>query len=590
MGPTISLPREARTRSVGKVLIFGDDTRSFLATVRSLGRKDIVVDAAPIDFQSPALSSRYIRRVHFLPYYLQDGNLWLSALTTLLEAERYDLVIPCDERTLLPLHRHRDVLAPLSRLAIPDERAIAVFFDKHETRELARSAGVPVAAGRLIAEADTAGAIIAETALPLVIKPRQSYELGNLYSRGKVAVIAEEGALSALLVSVRGGTHLAEAFFPGEGVGVSLLASQGAVLQAFQHRRVHERDGSGYYRVSAPLSPALSDAAGRMVAALGYTGLAMFEFKRNPVTEEWILLEVNARPWGSMPLPVGLGIDFPYFWYRLLVEDIKVPVRPYREGVHARNLVPDLMQLLSQAKALRGRPLMLARLLLGHIGEHGRLLTGREFHDVLSRDDPLPALVELDGLLRRGARSLVSRLPGAAGRLRRRDHAALRKSVRDKGAEGLHIIVLCQGNICRSPFAFLALARLLAAGPWRGRIASAGIFPRQGIASPGNAIKAARESGIDLSAHRSTHLSREMAESADLFVIFDEKNRHWLRSRFPRLPAAAVLLGSFGAPDDDRLEIADPDGGDLDTFRHCYARIEAAIAGLAAAIREAEPC
>ena len=48
-----------------------------------------------------------------------------------------------------------------------------------------------------------------------------------------------------------------------------------------------------------------------------YTGVAMFEFKRND-SGGWILLEVNARPWGSMPLPLSLGVDFPYRWYRLL--------------------------------------------------------------------------------------------------------------------------------------------------------------------------------------------------------------------------------------------------------------------------------
>ena len=69
-----------------KVLVIGDDTRSFLSTVRSLGRQGIEVHAAPFDFRSPALASRYIRATHFLPYYLDGGLEWLDAMRRLLAA------------------------------------------------------------------------------------------------------------------------------------------------------------------------------------------------------------------------------------------------------------------------------------------------------------------------------------------------------------------------------------------------------------------------------------------------------------------------------------------------------------------------
>ena len=93
-----------------KILIFGDDTRSFLATVRSLGRAGLLVHAAPFDFQAPALKSRYVSRIHWLPQYLGEGQEWLQAVEALLKTERFDLVIPCDERALLPLDKHREQL------------------------------------------------------------------------------------------------------------------------------------------------------------------------------------------------------------------------------------------------------------------------------------------------------------------------------------------------------------------------------------------------------------------------------------------------------------------------------------------------
>src|SRR5262249_9095634 len=132
-----------------------------------------------------------------------------------------------------------------------------------------------------------------------------------------------------------------EQFFSGQGVGLSLLASHGRVLQMFQHHRVREIAGASFYRYSAPVTPNLASACERIVAALEYTGVAMFEFKQNP-GGSWILLEINARPWGSMPLAVACGVDFPYRWYRLLVANEETTHVPYRIGVYGRNLLPDL--------------------------------------------------------------------------------------------------------------------------------------------------------------------------------------------------------------------------------------------------------
>src|SRR5215472_1331284 len=107
-----------------KVLVVGDDTRSFLVIVRSLGRRGITVHAAPANFRSPALRSRYISAIHCLPPWMGDDAGWLGAVERLLRAEHYDLVIPCNESMILPLQRQRAALSQFARLAVPDDRAI----------------------------------------------------------------------------------------------------------------------------------------------------------------------------------------------------------------------------------------------------------------------------------------------------------------------------------------------------------------------------------------------------------------------------------------------------------------------------------
>jgi protein-tyrosine-phosphatase/predicted ATP-grasp superfamily ATP-dependent carboligase len=563
-----------------KALVLGDDTRSFLATVRSLGRQGAEVHVAPADFLSPSLKSRYIVRVHRLPYYLDDGAEWLIAVQDLLCREAFDVVIPCDERTLLPFSHFRDMLSPLAHLAIPDWRAVDVLFDKHETRELARAAQVPVAAGRLVTSADTPDGLIAEFGLPMALKPRRSYELSTLYARGKVLIAADAASLAKALKGAEVGRWLAEGYLPGRGLGVSVLANQGRVLQAFQHRREREDASGSYYRVSAPLSPELVAACDSMVFALSYTGVAMFEFRLDDVSGHWALLEVNARPWGSMPLPLALGVDFIARWVRLLVDGVETPSVAYRVGVYGRNLIADLQTLRVEASRLRAQPAALLRFILHTLAEYGRVFVGREHHDVLVHDDPGPGLAEIGALFAQIGAALMRRIGNGDRRQRQRDRDSLERVLGN--GTSVTLAFVCQGNICRSPFAEHAFRQALGTATRRLRIISAGMLPANGRSSPPEAVTTARGLGIDLTAHRSQHFSAQLAETSGLVIIFDEKNRLSLHRRYPELTAPVVLLGSF---DEQELEIPDPDGGDLHIFQVAYAAVDRAIQALATRIQ-----
>ncbi len=591
----LAAPVPTLGRVPGKVLVLGDDTRSFLAITRSLGRQGIEVHAGPASFGSFALRSRYIRRVHYLPYSIGDGAEWLLAIETLLQAERFDLVIPCDETTLIPLQRNRARLETLTRLAIPGDRAIEVLFDKHATRELARSLGVPVSPGRLPRPDDTAAGVQAELGLPVVAKPRASYTTERLHARGKVRILETLDDLAEALPGLDPARFVYEGFVPGRGVGVSLLAHEGRVLQIFEHHRVRETVAGSYYRVSAALTPALVAEAEAIVAALDYTGVAMFEFRVSG--DSHVLLEVNARPWGSMPLPVALGIDFPYFWYRLLVEGVEVPRVAYRTGVFGRNLVPDFWSTVSEVRQVARRPGAGARrgraagLFAGRMLELGRLFTGREVHDVLVRDDPSPGLRELWGTVADVVRRFGQRVPrpGLAARRRARAEAALLRALAappgPAAADTTEILFVCQGNICRSPFAEVALRSRLGAGS-DVAVASSGMLPMPGRPTPGFGLAAAAARGLDLQKHRSRHLGWAEAEAATVIFIFDDINRRAILNRYPDLRTPLLRLGDF-APD-AVASIDDPYGHSPAVYAETYDVIGAAVKRVAALIEASD--
>lgn len=345
---------------------------------------------------------------------------------------------------------------------------------------------------------------------------------------------------------------------------------------------MRERAGASFYRVSAPLSPDLVRACEAIVAALSYTGLAMFEFRRNS-TGGWILLEVNARPWGSMPLPLALGVDFPYRWYRLLTAGEETPAVAYRTGVYGRNLLPDLRASKAEAESLRQGPLAALRFLAGRGAELLGGLTGREVHDVLVRDDPRPGLIELAEVAT-AVRQRVSRLvPGAAARRRRRARTQAVRALRGGGAGTPLLLFVCQGNICRSPFAeALMRARL---DDRTITIGSAGMMPQPGRPTPDFGRQAAAAHGIDLSTHRSAWLTREAAEAASLLVVFDETNEASVLGRYPQLNMPIIRLGDLTG----RGNISDPVDGGLDEFQRTYDRIAVGIEKLVTLVRSLRP-
>lgn len=562
-----------------KVLVLGDDTRSFLAVVRSLGRQGIEVHAAPLDFTSPALRSRYLTATHYLPLWVGNGAAWLDAMDDLIRASRFDMVIPCSEPGLLPLARYRERFASLTSLAIPHDRAIDVLFDKHATRELAASLGIAVSPGRLLRPDDTAAGIVEAFGEPIILKPRRSYTLDTLEQRGQVRLLRSRDEVAAVLPVLSPNDFVLERFFPGYGAGVSVLADRGRVVQAFQHRRIREsRSGGSYYRVSAALDPDLLTACEAITRAVDYTGLAMFEFRSNDSNGARVLLEVNARPWGSLPLPVALGIDFPFRWYRLVADGVSAPGVDYPAGTYGRNLLPDLSEM---AEAVQDAGWNGPRVLACRLLELGRWFAGRERSDTLVPDDWRPGVMEIiasfKDLLWRAARKLPGGNRGFGVLARHRVLAAMRGKTGGK----VQLLFVCAGNICRSPYAEAVLGACHPDLAVRVKASSAGTLSRIGRHTPSAGQSVARGRGIDLSAHLSSPLSRETAAAADLILVFDEQNRHAIMQRHPELSGRVVMLGDLSGVG----TIADPVHGDEVLFERCFDTVDHAVSALAALLR-----
>jgi protein-tyrosine phosphatase len=140
------------------------------------------------------------------------------------------------------------------------------------------------------------------------------------------------------------------------------------------------------------------------------------------------------------------------------------------------------------------------------------------------------------------------------------------------------VLILCFGNICRSPYAERALAKTLAGSSIV--VTSAGFFGPDRPA-PDAALAAAADFGIDLRTHRSKLLTAAMLESHDLIVVVEPAQRRTLVREWNVPARRIIILGDLDPGPIPRRMIADPYGGSPDVFSECYQRIQRSVDKLA---------
>jgi protein-tyrosine phosphatase len=179
------------------------------------------------------------------------------------------------------------------------------------------------------------------------------------------------------------------------------------------------------------------------------------------------------------------------------------------------------------------------------------------------------------------------------------------------------ILVVCSGNICRSPIAEGLLRRALErrVGDDAPRVSSAGSIAADGGPATPSAVEAARELGIDIAGHRARRLSASLAD-ADLIVCMAAEHRDAIAALAPsaadrtftlkelvrllertplapdatpppvaaRIEEAARLRATGGSPNPFDEDVVDPLGMSEDTYRAVAWELDRWIERLVAAL------
>jgi protein-tyrosine phosphatase len=148
----------------------------------------------------------------------------------------------------------------------------------------------------------------------------------------------------------------------------------------------------------------------------------------------------------------------------------------------------------------------------------------------------------------------------------------------------MEILLVCSGNILRSPLAAGYLSKVLdEIGVRDVSVSSAGTLGIEGSPADAGAVTLALERGFDIQKHRSRGLSSRDLSRADLILVMERGHLERIEEMDASAVARSRLIREFETDDQPAHaeEVADPIGAGRQALVECFEVLERCILNLA---------
>jgi predicted ATP-grasp superfamily ATP-dependent carboligase len=316
-----------------RVLLTSGWLRSTYSALRNLTKYGSDVHISDSRHFGMSQFSRFNKGFSKYTSHYADEDLFVDEIKEICEKNQVDLIFPSHNETEILSKNRKSLGNELCRL-VPIYEHCALFNNKSLSYDFAESIGIPVPKRFAYESPDT---------LPKLLHEKGPFVIKLLTGNSSKGVYYAETSMDAskIVHELIDRYKLTPPRYPqveervdGEGWGCSVLYWQGKLIADFTHRRLREKISTGGTSTMREHSTNnnIRDAALAIFSKIGWHGLAMCEFKVCPKTNKFWFIEVNPRMWGSIPLAINSGVDFPYLALLCALKGPEVAIRHIRDS------------------------------------------------------------------------------------------------------------------------------------------------------------------------------------------------------------------------------------------------------------------
>ena len=339
------------------ILVLEGEKPAAYAAIRSLQHSGYQITAASHLKINISRFSKYVSKFVSCPNIDKDMEDYKNWLLEEIKNGDYLTVFSFSDKTTKLLSENKSTLSAHTHIYQPDINTVDIVLDKSKTYQLAKSLGMNLpeifeTKGKKIDQ------LAAELTFPLVLRPKQkNYSVDGKIKYYKVTPDNYFWNRTDLLKKMPKFYNELDkydlmSYVPGVGRGYFTIVDEQKTCGNFAHERIREypvSGGASSLRKSIPFEE-IKAISLPLINALNFSGPIMIEYKYDPKTNKYYLIEVNGRWWGSLPLAIHAGVDFPKLLIGLINKE-KINAEDfasYKMGFTSRLLIPhDIMWFVS---------------------------------------------------------------------------------------------------------------------------------------------------------------------------------------------------------------------------------------------------